>query len=552
MRLHLNWESALSWIVLCLAAMLGFLTLAVLAFVPLSRFEREWDTVGSFLVLAFAWFISSLIATRTRRLASLILLVSAPIASFLMAHETASEYAQSLGQPDAPRLSPLLFLALAYFLPLYLLFLARTWRRALTLLSALAVIVTVGLPVPIFAETSRIFLKALALYSALFLAFAAFWFATYKFNWPPLLAASPPQPLSRRAAKYLLLFFCFGIPYLLLVVAFAMLLRGFSAECSHIAPPFSEQTDSHPVVFTVQIIRVIHDPDRHRSGKWFGESAIGTIKTSFWGSPRWPHLVLLRGGYFQEGETYFFDGRHNDGLLTQFLPVEDTIPCGRTKHLADAAVDLHLLNERPQVSRTMIIGSVFRPGYQRPFEFRSAPVPYAGAKIISTGPSGTEVTTAGDDGIYEIADPTSGNYTLKVSLPDSEYSESKQITIEETPRWPIAEVSFPVIWNGSIEGHVVDSTGSPAQIDLRLEKADGSMIQDPYSLNFHVIESDFSGSFHFDHIQAGSYKVVINRYGVTNKSPYSPTYSDPIEVGPAQHVKNITLRLSVPFSPQPK
>ena len=59
-----------------------------------------------------------------------------------------------------------------------------------------------------------------------------------------------------------------------------------------------------------------------------GDWAIGIVQERFWGMPRWTRLVLLTNYVYWEGETYFVDGRRDEGLLTQFLPiVEGGIGC---------------------------------------------------------------------------------------------------------------------------------------------------------------------------------------------------------------------------------
>jgi hypothetical protein len=198
----------------------------------------------------------------------------------------------------------------------------------------------------------------LAVYSAPFLLFGLFWLGTHKLAWPTVLRPRP-RTMARRIAALVvtcLLVLCLDVTVTLGLSALTSSL--FSGDCGG-KPPSTHPLSARHVVFTARVIFVsrsfyalthdsgmnlpgFHDP---RVGDW----TIGVVQERFWGLPSWgPHLVLLTNFIYWNGETYFIDGSHENGLLTWALPIVGAgISCSRSRPVQDAIIDLRVLREAP-------------------------------------------------------------------------------------------------------------------------------------------------------------------------------------------------------------
>src|SRR5205807_9394990 len=117
----------------------------------------------------------------------------------------------------------------------------------------------------------------------------------------------------------------------------------------------------------------------------------------------------------------FIDGTRDQGLLTQFLPlVEGGIGCSRTRPVQEAIVDLRLLRKHPLAKGARVVGYVRGPEAFRGWLTRPArPAFVAAARIHVTGPV-TKTISTDSSGLYELDDLAPGDYTLDLSMPETQ------------------------------------------------------------------------------------------------------------------------------------
>ncbi len=355
-----------------------------------------------------------------------------------------------------------------------------------------------------------------------------FWLGTGALGWEPLVEPRKRSPIKRVLA---IVAVCLMIASLDVVITLA-----FTAWASSNNGPDcgGRRLFTHPVfpghaVFTARLVHTGHGI--HAIGdstRWAGTWALGIVQEKFWGLPSaWPRFVLLTNSIFWEGDTYLVDGQRAHGFLTGFLPVIEAGPCSRTRSVVDGTVDLRMLREKSIPTGARIVGFVQQP---EPFrQWPSAPhTPLAGARIDFAGSSGTTVATADQDGIYEIDGLTPDDYTLTLELPDTQTAKEqhghetlRQAIKKEEFAQPIIERDFHVVWNGTIDGSVRETTGNPAQVWVSLLKPDGTDTV-PQVMGFQ--QTDKSGSFTLTQIPGGEYKLMVNPYGPDKDSSYPPMY----------------------------
>jgi hypothetical protein len=253
-----------------------------------------------------------------------------------------------------------------------------------------------------------------------------------------------------------------------------------------------------------------------------GDWAVGVVQEEFWGLPFWtPRLVLLTNYIYWKNEDYFVDGSRGRGLLTRYLPiVGGGINCSRTKPAQDALVDLRALREASFNSGTHLLGYVREPqtfarGLARPTPSKFAP----GVRISVTGPSGTEIVTTDQTGIYRVDDLPPGDYTLQLLIPDDKTAgfwrnDGSPATISIAGHG-LVERNFDLFWNGRIEGHVADDSGEPVQGWVKLLSPDG--VQSPPYVKDALAAPD--GSYQIKNIPPGRYKVMVDSSGVEYRFP---------------------------------
>ncbi len=126
------------------------------------------------------------------------------------------------------------------------------------------------------------------------------------------------------------------------------------------------------------------------------------VQEQFWGLPFWDHKIVLVALPLQAEEPVFIDGTRMHGLLTQFLPVVEVIPCNRSRLLKDAKVDLRVLRDGPPRKGVRIIGRVLH------YDGKDAP----STRVAISGPGGTTEVMTDQDGIYDLSGMPPGQYAI--------------------------------------------------------------------------------------------------------------------------------------------
>ena len=474
------------------------------------------------VLFGLAFLTASVIALRNRRRAALVFFVISPFAAFCLAFTSAGYlewHKDGGGYFESPFISTASWLALLFFIPFLLPLLSlRNWKRA-TLLFVIPVLLVT--PVFVFSRWTRSFLPELAGWSVMFVAFGSFWLVTHKLGWPPLISPRP-RSLMRRSAAFSATVLLVILIDIASTAALTMLRSGLFGECGD-RHPFARPVSPEQIVMTARLIWVGRLGRRMGIGDKAGVVGVGIVERQFWG-PRVPRVVLLTDYVFWKGETYFVDGSRDTGLLARFLPIVRAGDCSRTRPLVDAEIDLHAI-EKGSLAATgaHIVGYARKPELLRSFlNFPPvAHIPMPHAQIRLTGSAGDRIITTDQDGIYEIDGLPPDVYTLRLSLPDTEFSSEQKVTVtkETINKRVIFERDFPVIWNGMIEGTVKDDRGQPAKAFVDLNYVDGSVLTGEAK---SASETGPDGSFSLEKIPPGRYALTVDSVGPHKDSPYPP------------------------------
>lgn len=231
----------------------------------------------------------------------------------------------------------------------------------------------------------------------------------------------------KRLARNLLLL-CLGLLFLLVGIVIAtyevvMHIPGSSITCGA-PPPYLSPGAPWQAVFTAHIIYVGRiDPQyAMQSGHRFGPWAIAYVKHRYWGLPWWSSMIVVMApGWFQEGETYFVDGRSAWLPYSKFLPIVYTPACNRTDPLSERVVDIRLLSQGPPENGVRIIGRTYRrePGHRPERGYEPAP----GMRIEISGPSGSVYVSSDADAVYDLTGLPAGHYSIQIEHPDRRDNE---------------------------------------------------------------------------------------------------------------------------------
>ena len=215
-----------------------------------------------------------------------------------------------------------------------------------------------------------------------------------------------------------LVFVCLALLLLFAGIALAtfevvMHIPGSSITCGP-PPPYLKPVSPLHAVFTAHILYVGRFDPRYalRSGHRFGPWAIAHVKRRYWGLPWWgSQIVVLAPGWYQEGETYFVDGKMGALPYSKFLPVVYTGPCNRTRPLSEAVVDTRILMQGP-LRGVRIIGRTYRRQPGGKYE------PTPGMEVEISGPDGPILVTSDANAVYEFDRLPVGHYTIRIEHPD--------------------------------------------------------------------------------------------------------------------------------------
>jgi len=512
---------------------------------------QEWTGLAGVSLFALIFITASIIGLRNPRRAGLMFLASTPIATFLISYSYANFFVWTQEGGYQSSLSGGVFFGLtslylaAIFAPLAA-FHARRRRAAVALVLILGV--AAGYLLDASRETQNL-RDGIAISSIPYLIAAAIWLGTARAGWPPFLRPRE-RPLKRRigtGAMWLVAILLADLAATFVFAATGSLYR--PGDCGPSEPRVTQLYPAN-ALFTVRVVRVGHQ--RKGPDAWVGAWGIGGVEHTFWGPPGGiPHYVFLTGDYFWEGDTLLFDGSGPTGILTRFLPIEESLLCGRTRPLSLADVDLRVLSEgEPRGAR--LIGQITQ--YQRAkdyWSFPAKPIVLAGTKVTVMDSSGGAVaTTVTDgDGIYQLDGLAPGDYRVKADLPPSQTADPVDFAIESPETKGIIDGSIRVFPDGHISGRVTDDAGAPAHASIEVRHWDGS---DPGPDVRWSVETDKDGSFLINRLSAGEYRLSINPQGPLPGSPYAPLYypdtEDPLqaqrlELSEGQRIENLKVVL---------
>lgn len=181
-------------------------------------------------------------------------------------------------------------------------------------------------------------------------------------------------------------------------------------------PPFVKPKTQWQAVFTARMLYV-GSKYTMQSGSRVGPWAIAYVKHRYWGLPWWnPGIVVLAEGRFQEGGTYFVEGRVGWLRHSKYLPIVYTGLCSRTQPLSEAVVDTRILSAGQPRDGVRTIGQTFRRqatgGDTRGYEL--AP----GMRVEIKGPSGSTFVVSDAQAVYDAPGLPPGHYSINIEHPD--------------------------------------------------------------------------------------------------------------------------------------
>jgi hypothetical protein len=191
-----------------------------------------------------------------------------------------------------------------------------------------------------------------------------------------------------------------------------MHLGGSSVDCAA-PPPYVKRSSSDQALFTAHVFYVgrVDSEYTMRSGHRFGPWAIAYVKRHYWGLPWWDSKIVALGpGRYQEGETYFVDGRWPGNSM--LLPFVYTGPCRRTRPLSEAVVDTRILRDGPPRTGARILGYTYRR--KSNVSFQLAP----GMRVEIRGPNGSIFVVSDADAVYDLTGVPAGHYRIQIEDPD--------------------------------------------------------------------------------------------------------------------------------------
>jgi hypothetical protein len=189
------------------------------------------------------------------------------------------------------------------------------------------------------------------------------------------------------------------------------------ADCFVIPPSAKPKFSNQAVFIATDEVSFGKKPALDDPMPFFTGFAIARVQEHFWGLPWWcQKFVLLWRPAQWRGETYFYDGGHPYGLLTQFLPIVVFESCSRTRLISDAEIDLRILKEGPSQTTGRIFGRAYRPNEVDPWQRR------AGIKVTIAGTSGNIVTATDEQGFFDAPGLTPGDYSVQVDTQPLSYA----------------------------------------------------------------------------------------------------------------------------------
>jgi hypothetical protein len=556
-------RSILSWSAAGLGLLIGFCTLVSVGLAWVYNdfsspdWLPRWIIVFGLGLLAGVFLVASFLGLRNRRRGGLSFLIGMPIVAFCLAYpEAGLWYTAARGEAGIylPDVRQAIAPAFVFFLPFAVALLAirkTSRRRALVWFLASA---SISSAILCISDWTRLFLWRLTPWSALFLAFGAFWLATDKRGWPPLHAPIQ-RSLTRQIAGILVTCLVVAALDLAATLTFAAMRSSlWTPDCSG-SSLFAKAVTPNQEVFTARLIRTGHTVKV--AGRWAGDWGIGTVQEQFWGLPRWmPRVVLLTNNIYWEGETFFVSGGREQGLLTRYLPIVEATSCGSiyARPLSHAELELRILREPRTANESRVLGTVWsfqhrspqpitpRPRGaptpkelellkkqedQRAYEWALKPprteIPLPGVRIRLNGPSSATVIKTDEHGIYEFAGLRPDDYTLTLLDPPPDHIAAEvKLTKKLLNKSQLSQLDMYVYWDGTIEGAVKDVDGNPVRTYVELWNAEGTQLSPDASGSAWTGDD---GSYTLGNLPVGGrYTLRVNPAGPTDDAPFPALY----------------------------
>jgi hypothetical protein len=153
------------------------------------------------------------------------------------------------------------------------------------------------------------------------------------------------------------------------------------------------------------------------------------------------------------------------------------------------------------------------------------PAVVSGARIDVVGSIWARTIAADAAGVYELDGLPPGDYTLRLPVPQGQTvgffpdeGSTARIRLDEGG---LVERNFQLLWDGRIEGKVLDASGAPARAWVQLLRADGQQVP---GFVHHFEQTAADGAYRFDKIPRGRYLVVVNPGGPGDEWPHDIQY----------------------------
>ncbi len=333
----------------------------------------------------------------------------------------------------------------------------------------------------------------------------------------------------------------------LLFVFFLILVVGVTGASACICGKSAtcERFNNSAAIFVGEAVEVIQE----NSDGWKKESTVFHVKERFLGPATKEIRVQNKSGLscgveFQKGETYliFAGGSEADGFGTGF--------CNGNLHIAFAEKELEQLRTIVSSSGSSSVRGYVAEEYSDPSKTGPDRPRVPGIQVVvkdlASGKTYKAVTD--ENGFYEVTVPP-GRYKAEPILPEYAVVRFADDPVTVRPNG-CAENIFVLAAKNRIAGIVLDPFGQPVK-NVRIELVEADK-ERSYSGGKNT-QSRMDGSFSFESVAKGRYKLSVNFNSNPDPSNPFPTFFFPgvsnraeakvIEIGPTTVVNDVVFRL---------
>jgi hypothetical protein len=203
--------------------------------------------------------------------------------------------------------------------------------------------------------------------------------------------------------------------------------------------------------------------------------------------------------------------------------------CSRTTILEYATEDLEFLNG---LSAAKPVGRVYGTLRNRTNDFYGNDQPFPGAIVELSGPGGVRSVAADGQGRYSFDNLDPAEYLLRATVEGFRQlgapGDSTVKTKVESRGCALIDMVFRKQYQASIRGRLVRSNGSLASAGISVDLLASSGSRGPDSAHFYLSKqsaTNADGTYSFEELSPGPYKIVVNLYHRPNEeSPYPTLY----------------------------